>query len=323
MRGRKMLRAEVYRKSLLLAIPIASLASAPFLLKSAYFVHFFSLLFLFLALASAWNILGGYAGQVCLGTGAFFGIGAYSMMLSLKANLPLYASIIAGGIAASCLALLIIPLFRLRGIYFAIGTLFLPDIIRTFVLYFSDVTGGAMGIYLPLIRDPLFAYTFLLAVSVCTILVTHFLVNSRYGLAMRAIRDDQDAGEMYGINATKLKTVCLLTYAFLCGLAGSGYALYMGFLDPYTVFHLTWSIAPVFMCIIGGQGTIWGPIVGSIIYVVLSEQLTFIVGELHLLVFGGILIAVILLAPYGIVGALKRLSSNFVRGWKACSYAKT
>ncbi len=303
-----MSKVGAYWKYLLLTISIALLASIPLLIKSAYLIHFFSLLFLFLALASAWNILGGYAGQVCLGTGAFFGIGAYGMMLSVKAGLPLYVGIVMGGIAAACLALLIIPLFRLRGVYFAIGTLFLPEIIKTFVLYFSDVTGGAMGIYLPFIRDPSFALAYLLAISVCTILAAHFLANSRYGLAMRAIRDDQDAGEMYGINATKLKTMCLLTYALLCGLAGSGYVLYMGFLDPHTVFHLSWSIAPVFMCIIGGQGTIWGPVAGSIVYITLSEQLTFVIGELHLFVFGSILIVVVLLAPYGIVGALKKLS---------------
>jgi len=292
---------------LLIIISITLLASAPFYARSAYITNFFSLLFLYLALASAWNILGGYAGQVCLGVGGFFGVGAYAMMLSVIAGLPPYLSIILGGLVAVCLALLTIPLFKLRGVYFSIGTLFLPDIVRTFVLYFGDITGGSKGVYLPFLRNPIFTYLLLLIISTCTILTTYFLTNSRYGFAIRAIRDDEDASEMCGVNAIKLKLTCLIICAFFCGLAGSGYALYMGFLEPHSVFYLMWSIAPVFMCIIGGSSTIWGPIVGAIIYATLSEQLTYIVGEMHLLIFGSILIIVVLFAPYGIVGALKKI----------------
>jgi branched-chain amino acid transport system permease protein len=278
----------------------------PFAVKG-YAVYLLYMVFLYIVLAESWNIIGGYAGQVCLGMGAFFGLGAYiAAMLSFN-GFPPPLSIFIGGCTAALLGVIIFPTFRLRGVYFAIGTLFLPDIIKVIILNL-EVTGGAKGFFLPLTfaLDLTHWYIAALILASITVLFAFKMSNSRIGLVFKAIRDDEDASEPCGINPFKYKILAMMLASFLSGLAGGIYAHQMLFLEPHGTFKLMWSIGPVFMCIIGGVGSIIGPIIGAGIFTALSLWLVTLVGEVDLIVMGVILIVVILTMPGGIFGALSK-----------------
>lgn len=286
---------------------IGLLAIIPFYIRSVYLISFLSLLFLNAVLACSWNVLGGYAGLVCLGIGAFFGVGAYCTAIMVTYDLPILICIILSGIAAIMLALLFTPVLKLRGVYFSIGTLFLPDILRVFVLYFGEITGGSKGIYIPMKRNPLISYLASLVLMASIFLIAYKLVNSRYGLAIKSLHDDEEAAEMFGVKIANFKMFCLVLCAVFSGLAGGVYALYIGFLEPYSTFAVSWSVGPVFMAIIGGVGTLVGPLIGSIIYTFLTQWLIYMVGEFHLLILGISIILIIMLLPSGIVGGLKKI----------------
>lgn len=279
---------------------------------SAFFVRGFALSLLYMILiyvtmAESWNILGGYAGQICLGIGAFFGVGGYAAAMLSISGTPVPLSVIIGGFVAVLLGLAVTPTFRLRGVYFAIGTFFLPEIMKVLILNLEE-TGGAKGLFLPfsLMVNPAYLYLSSLLLAALTIAITHKISTSRIGLVFKAIREDEEAAECCGINPLKFKLLGLTLCAFLSGLAGGIHAHYLLFLDPHATFNIMWSISPVFMSIIGGVGTLSGPIIGAGIFTLLRYWITTIVGEVDLIVMGSALIAVVLLMPEGIIGVIKK-----------------
>ena len=299
----------------LLVVGVAAFAFVPTVVESDSSINLLILIFIYTMLASSWNILGGYTGQINLGHAAFFGLGTLATRLLYTQGFPLFPSLLAGGVVAVAFAMFIgIPAFRLRlrGDYFTIGTLALAQI-----LYVTVGNVLPKISYLP-IEDIQnyqldFRYYIILALALFTIGVVCVLVKSRPGLGMMAVKEDEDAAESLGVNAFSHKLLALAFSAFLGGLAGGAYAYYQtSYYFNYT-FTPLWSLDPVTMAFVGGQGTIIGPVIGAVFFVVLKEWLVLNVGEYHLIVFGTLFILVVLFLPGGLVEVWERIRQALAR----------
>ncbi len=279
----------------------------PLIIQSDYLINFFILLFLYISITQSWNILGGYTGQISIGQSAFFGIGALSTRLLWMSGAPIFLALLAGGVSAAVLAALIgLPSLRLRGVYFAIGTLGLAIITGVIV---HNVFPGVS--FLPAKYLGSFTlkprYYVALLLMLVTIGTAYLLVNSRLGLGMIAVKEDEAAAAATGINTFKCKVLALAVSTFLAGLAGGVYAFYSAVYYYFVPFELIWSFEPVLIAIIGGAGTIIGPILGAIGYVTLKELFTVTIGRLSVPIFAILFIITVLALPGGLVEATERL----------------
>ncbi len=332
------------------AVVVVALFLVPKFVQNTYALHIMILIFLNILLGSSWNILGGYTGQYSVGHAAYFGIGAYSTLMLLQfRHVPPWYGVWVGMLAAFVVAIIVgTTCFRLRGPYFVLASIAVTEIVRVTALNLKDITNGAEGILATevppltihgaLITDFLtkvpFYYTglvFVLAVIVATWLVQH----SKLGYYFQAIREDQDAASSLGISLTLYKNAALAISAVFTSAAGSLYAVYVGFIDPPTVMGLELSVQIVLICIIGGIGTIMGPVVGAAVLIPLSEALrsnfiteelinwglvnagsrtgTFLsenLGHAHVLIYGILVVIVILFMPDGIVGFIRKISAR-------------
>jgi branched-chain amino acid transport system permease protein len=318
---------------------LAFLLLIPFLkIAGGYLQTLGFLTFLYVILSTAWNILGGYTGQTSFGHATFYGLGAYTTSILALRGVPGLLTIPLAGIVASLYGLLWgYPCLRLRGQYFAIATIGVGEATRLLMLNMDDLiknnqllkgllqkgvlTGGATGLMLPTppdIRE--YATGFYYGVMVLmfvALLISWWVKNSKFGLGLFAINMDIDAAETVGVNTTRYKILALLLSAFLVGIGGSIYALYVFYIDPQTVFGFPMSIAMVLMPTIGGIGTVTGPILGAVVYIVIQDRiltanldLGFIklsLSTMHLLVYGGLLVLIILFEPRGLLGMQQRL----------------
>ncbi len=261
-------------------------------------------------LASSWNILGGLAGQVSIGYSAFLGIGAYTTVLLALNGVDPYLSLPAGALLAALFSVAIgLPAFRLRGPYFTIVTIGVSEAIRVFASGVS-FTGGASGLRMPAGSfdfTTAFLSMTLLAVAV-TFLVSR-LTRSRFGAALAAIRQDVDAAEAVGIDSTRSKLKAHALSAALVALAGGLYAINFQYVAPGSVFDFRLSLSIVLMPIIGGVGTVVGPVLGAVIFSYLQIKLLAIpaLRDSYLFLYGGLLIVVMLFEPRGFVGLWERL----------------
>jgi branched-chain amino acid transport system permease protein len=261
-----------------------------------------------IALAQSWNIVGGLAGQVNLGHAAFFGLGALVARSLWIAGVPIVLAAAAGAGAAAAAGLLVgVVAFRLRGAYFAIGTLALAEILRISV-------GHALPEISTLPAATIAAYRLTgrfyaaLALAVGSVLLVTALAASRLGLGMEAVREDEAAASAAGVGAlgVKLRAVALSTA--LAGLAGGLFAWYHISYYPQHAFSPTWTFDAVLVTFIGGVGTVHGPVLGAAFYVVFKEYLAVRWVDLHLLIFGALFAAIVLLLPGGLVEAAQRLT---------------
>jgi branched-chain amino acid transport system permease protein len=312
----------------LTVILLALLALLPVITSRDSILNLAILTLLGVILASSWNILGGYTGQTNLGHAAFFGLGTLATrLLWLKAGWPLFPSLLAGGVVAVAFALLIgAPAFKLRGVYFAIGTLALAQVgYATVGNVFPEITSLPAKALATYQLEP--RYYLFLALAVLTVGTAAFLVRSRQGLGMMAVREDEDAAESLGVSAFRHKLLALGASAFLAGLAGGGFAYYYLSYYPQMPFGPGWTFDALMMAYIGGQGTIVGPIIGALFFVVTREQLAlqlagvqlnvlgrpFELGEVHQTVFGILFILVVLFLPGGLVEAWERIRRALTR----------
>ena len=261
------------------------------------------------ALAQAWNIMAGYGGLVSLAVSAFVGIGAYATTkLSLAAGLAFVPSVAAGGVFAVLFAVLVaVPMFRFRGLYFTIGSLVLAQALAIFMLNYNGL-GGNGGLTLTDVA-PTDDALYLLAFG-CALLATvgaMLVIRGRLGLGLMAVRDDEDVAERVGVATFRVKLVSFVLSAFVMGLVGGIQAQKLGHIEPSGSFTLSWTIDSVNAAIIGGVGTILGPIVGAAISVALSESLAN-EPELHIAIIGALLIAIIRFAPAGVWGTALRVA---------------
>lgn len=257
------------------------------------------------ALGTAWNLLAGYTGMVSLGSAAFVGIGIYAMaQLDKVANAPWFVGFLAGGILAAAFAAIVSPaMFRLRGLYFTIGTLALAEALRLWMVN-SPTFGGASGIFLQS-RAPQAYQLYWLVLGAAVLATAVVLVVLRLPLALRlnAIRDDEDVAKQMGVFTFRTKLWAFTIAAFLMGVVGSIQALNAGVVEPYGSFGLSWTVDIVMVVIIGGLATRTGPWIGALLAVLLEESLKGY-AELHLAITGVILLLVIRFAPRGIWGTL-------------------
>jgi len=268
-------------------------------------------LFIYIILSQSWNLIGGYTGQVNLGIVAFFGVSTMVTHFLWKAGVPIYLAITAGSLSSVVLAAVIgLPTLRLRGMYFAVGTLALAQAAQTIVGNIFTRTISMPGSFS---KDYSLTPRYYLGLTLVVIamLVVYAVARSKAGLAMVAIRDDEQAAQVTGVKVFKYKVIALLISAVLAGLAGGLYAyVRLSFWQISIVFSPAWTFDALMAVVIGGGGTLFGPVIGSIFLVVLSEIFANTLGQAHLIVFGFIFILVVLLLPQGLVGG-----ADVVRPW--------
>ncbi len=272
------------------------------------------LTFIFATLAISWNLVGGYAGQVSFGYAAFFGSGAYvTAILWSRYGWEPVATLPFAGLGAVVVALIVgLPCFRLAGPYFSIATIGVGEAARVLALNLDRLTGGASGLNLPLaVPDKAWFYWSALLLVIATFALAAWIQSSRLGLGLFALRMDQSAAESLGVNSALYKNVVHAISAFLVGVAAGLYVEYFSYVHPNQVFGFELSIGMVLMGIIGGVGTLWGPVLGAAVYypvrqLVLSQP-TLV--AFNLLVYGGLLILIVLFEPRGLMGVLSRLGA--------------
>jgi branched-chain amino acid transport system permease protein len=271
------------------------------------------LTFIFVTLAVSWNMVGGYAGQVSFGYAAFFGTAAYvTAILWSRYQWDPVLTLPLAGLASVVVALMVgLPCFRLLGPYFSIATIGVGEASRVLALNLDQLTGGASGLNLPLaVPSKPWFYWSGLALAVVAVAVSAWLRASRIGLGLFALRMDQDAAESVGLNSTLYKNLAHCLSAFLVGIAAGLYVVYLSYVHPDSVFSFDLSIGMVLMGVIGGVGTLWGPVLGATIYLPIRQLLLAqpSLVAINQLIFGGLLIAIVLFEPGGLLGLLRRLT---------------
>jgi branched-chain amino acid transport system permease protein len=284
----------------------AAFAAMPFFTARNDLLNLGVQIFLGVALAQSWNLLGGYAGQINLGHAAFFGLGALITRWLWVGGVPLILSLSAGALVATAFGCVIgVPAFRLRGAYFAIGTLGLAEILRITVgnllPQISTIPAGELAAY-----DILPRYYLTLAIAVLCVAVVASMIPSRVGLGIRAVREDEAAAEATGVGALRHKLLALALSTALVGLAGGAFAYYHVSYYPQHTFSPAWTFDAVLMSYIGGVGTVHGPVLGALFYVILKELLAVKLVEFHLIIFGTLFMLVVLFFPGGLVEVWNR-----------------
>jgi branched-chain amino acid transport system permease protein len=295
-------------------VALVVLVALPAVLGS-YAITVFILIFFYGYLGQAWNILSGYGGQLSVGHAAFLGVGAYTTtLLGLHAGLSPWLGMLVGATGAALLGAVIGGLgfrFGLRGFYFVLLTVAFAEVCRIVALN-TEAVGGALGLYLTFTGDPWQlqfrdnrAYYYVaLGLLVLATVVAAAVERSRLGAYLQAVREDEDAAEALGVDTFRVKLAAMVLSAFLTGLGGAFYANYLFSLQPNAVFGIPLSVDIVIRPVVGGAGSLWGPILGSFILSPLAEvsRIYFTSGSwsgLHLVVYGLLLIGVVLFLPQG------------------------
>jgi branched-chain amino acid transport system permease protein len=277
-------------------------------------LHIFILVIMWSIIGMAWNLLGGYCGQVSFGHAAYFGVGAYTagILYSKFALSPWWGVPLSIAVVMAFSFVLGFVVLRLRGPFFALATLASGEVMRVTAENWVGLTGGTMGI---LVRERTWVektwyYYIILLLAAAAFFLVKKLIESKLGYYFVAIREDQDAAESLGINTTLYKTLALCISGALTGVAGAFYTNYMGYIDPHVVFALhDISIITIMIVMVGGVAMYWGPFVGAVIMVLLAEWVRSIpgLGAAHQTLFGILLIVIIIFLPNGIVGDLPKL----------------
>lgn len=263
-----------------------------------------------IVLASAWNILGGFAGQVSIGYSAFLGIGAYTTaLLALRGVSPWLALPVGALLGAAFSYVIGLPTFRLRGPYFTIATIGVSEAVRVLASGVS-FTGGSSGLRMPPGSfDFEKNYAAIVVLAAVAVAVSAVIRVMPFGQALAAVRQDIDAAEALGVPSTRMKLVAHAISAAMVALAGGLFAMNFQYISPGSVFDFRLSLSIVLMPIVGGVGTIAGPILGAVIFSYLQIKLLSIpaLRDSYLFLYGGLLMLVMLVEPRGLVGAWNRL----------------
>ena len=270
------------------------------------------LIFLFISLAQSWNILAGYAGQVSLGHAAFFGLGAITTRFLWVWGTPFFLAFLTGGIVAVVFSLIIgHPALRLKGIYFAIGTLGLGQILKVTIGNIlptvADLPGDYIATYSLIPR-----YYLCLVLTIIIVAVVYFISNSRLGLGMIAVREDEDTAKASGVNTFRQKIVALAISSFFAGLTGGAFAFYHVSYYHDLPFNPTWTFDALLITFVGGVGTVVGPIIGAFFYAIFKELFVRTFPALHVFIFGILFIFVVLVLPGGLVEVATRIRKLFI-----------
>jgi branched-chain amino acid transport system permease protein len=258
-------------------------------------------------LCLAWNIVGGFMGYPSFGTAAFFGVGAYAGGILQDAGVPLALAWIGAAAAGAMFAAFLgSVLLGLRGHYFAIGTIAVVEVMREVANNWEGLTGGAIGINIPILAGSprevgIFFYLAMWALVAATFALTAAIAHSKFGFSLRCIRQNESAAHMVGIAVFRAKCAAFIISGLLISLAGAVYASMVAFIEPKDVFNILLSIEVPAMVMLGGAGTILGPLIGATIYILLRELVWVNFINFHSAILGIIIIAVIYLMPEGLV----------------------
>ena len=296
------------------ALGCAVLAVLPALDLSPYAHNQLTLSYVMIAGALAWNWMGGFVGQVSFGHAAMFGVGAFVAGRLMLDGLPAPLCWLAGGAVAGLFTLPVHPTLRLRGPYFSIATIGIGEVSRVVFTYWEGFTGGATGLSLPVTAVQKYQlYWWALALAAMVALASIVIRRSSFGLRLLAIKADVDAAADVGISAALYQDVMFALSGAVIGVSGGIFASYFVFIEPGDMFGFDRSIAFVLMAVIGGVGTSLGPALGAVVFVVLRTQLLASYPELHLGLYGVLVIVIILFQPLGITGLLGSLARALAR----------
>jgi len=300
--------ARAWLKLPLLAVLIVGLILAPMTGIDDLTLLSMSSLFMWIALASSWNLISGFTGYIDFGHVLFFGIGAYtSAILISDHGWPFWAAAPVGGVVASLGAVMLgVPLLRLRGIAFPIAMLGAFLAVRELAVIATPITQGNFGMILPPVLDRELFYFVYLALAVFIVCLLAFVRRNQFGASLLAIREDEVGAIARGISTFRLKLLAFTVAGGLTGMVGGVWAYETGYIDPATVFRDVVLITIALMAVMGGLGTVSGPVIGAVLFVVLRDVLWAEFLDYHRLIFGVMLIFVVLFMPEGIVGTWAR-----------------
>lgn len=311
------------KRAIIFTVVVAiAFAIVPFFLdvSTSYFGYFLFLFFCYTIIAQGWNLVAGYTGQISMGQHAFFGLGAYTTAIIWLHDITKTGyyfdpvTMILSGLVPVIMAIIIgIPLLsRLRGDYFALGTLGVGEIIKVFFIKGGTLTKGSAGLYLPsTVFESMRPYYWTgLILALFATAVVYFITRSRLGLALRAIREDETSAASHGIHLLKYKIFAFAMGAFLTGVCGSLYGIYLFHINPDAVLKLEWTLYPILMCVIGGNGTIVGPVIGAFFINALFVVTDVYLVQLHPIVAGLLIILVMKFMPGGFMGLIDMIRSR-------------
>ncbi|HXH45862.1 MAG TPA: branched-chain amino acid ABC transporter permease [Bradyrhizobium sp.] len=310
------------RRDLILAAALAAIAAlTPLFVKDVVVQNILILTLMYAGLSQSWNILSGYCGQISLGHALYFGLGAYTTeLLFTKFGVLPWFGMLAGGVVSALIAMgLGYPFFRLRGHYFVIATIVIAEI-GLLLFHNWEWAGAAMGITIPIRGDSWLKFQFLrtklpyfyFALALCCLawFVTWWLENSKWGFWWRAVKDNPEAAESLGVDVFNSKMGAAAVSAFLVAIGGSFYAQFVSYIDPESVMGFQFSLLMALPAVLGGIGTLWGPVLGAAILIPLTELTRFKFGGsgrgVDLIVYGTLIVLISLALPRGLLSLFSR-----------------
>lgn len=300
-----------YLRFILTGAIVVSLIVLPVIGAPQTWLLYLFYFFVFLAAANMWNLLAGFSGLLALCPAAFIGLGGYTMTILSWLGIPFYVGSIAGGVTAALFAGLIsVSVFRMKGIYFAIGTLVVPAILRLVFLRWRPVggnlQGGGAGYMVKGVSTipPEVSYWLGLSIGLVSVILMGIILRSKFGFGLAAIRDNDISAASSGVNVFRLKLFSFIIAAFVMGISGAIFYMYQGYIEPNSAYDISWLMTVLLATVIGGIGLEMGPLFGTMIVVVLQFQLARYAG-ISLLIQGILLVIIMLVAPQGLLGLLR------------------
>ena len=295
------------KKSILLAIALFALVALLPLAGDAYWLRLGTTMLMYGVLAMAWNFIGGLAGYPSFASAAFFGLGAYSGAVVQKLGMPMgLAWTFAGALCLLFAALLGLALLRLRGHYFAIASLVVAEVLRELVNSATDLTGGGMGLNLPVPSNATvasqseFFFYAMLALTAITFAAMLWATHSKLGFGLRCIQQNESAADMLGVNTTQYKVAAFMLSGAFAGAAGAIYASWVHYIEPPDVFDVLYSVKAIVMVLLGGAGSVFGPLFGAAIFLSLEELVWRNYLQVHTGVLGLMIVLLVLFLPKGV-----------------------
>jgi len=292
---------------ILFAVWVLALASTPFW-ASNYIVRLAVVVAMYSALTLSWNFIGGFAGYPSFSTAAFFGLGCYAGALAQRSGVPMVlawavATLFVGAFAAALGAIIL----RLRGHYFAIGSIGIVEVVRLVISSWGSLTGGGDGLNLPLLSGGPNAVARIFLVVMITLMIVTFMITvfvdrSRLGFGLRCIQQNEDAANMAGVNITLYKVIAYTLSALFCGTVGAAYASWTGYIDPTDSFSIIMTVKVPVMCLLGGPGTVLGPVIGTAAFTLLEEVFWANFLDYNRAILGAVIVILIFFLPGGLLG---------------------
>jgi branched-chain amino acid transport system permease protein len=282
-----------------------------------YIIRLTTMMMLYSVLSLSWNFIGGFAGYPSFATASFFGLGAYSGAISQVNGVPMFLAWPFGGLVAALFAAgLGLAILHLRGHYFAIASLVVAEVLREIVNSWTDLTGGGMGLNLPIMRldvdvqARLFYYS-MFVLAIITVIAASQVSKRSLGFGLRCIKQNEDAANMIGINTTVYKTIAFVLSAVFVGCAGAFYASWVNYIEPGDVFEVLLSVKPIVMVLLGSAGTVIGPVLGAVVFLFLEEMVWRNFLTFHAGVLGLLIVSLVLFLPGGLLGLYFRRVFNW------------